>query len=94
MALATVFGIVYAALRKREIDTGEEAAVTRAYLAANVLFYGFLFVGILFFWSWANLLNPGFTALGADAASAIWGIVDVSLPLLCGALGIALIRAR
>ena len=94
MALAIVFGIVYAALRKREIDTDDEPAVTRAYLAANTLFYGFLFVGILFFWSWANLLNPGFTALGAGAASAIWGIVDASLPLLCGAMGVALIRAR
>ena len=94
MALAVVFGIVYAALRKREIDTGDESGVTRAYLAANTLFYGFLFVGILFFWSWANLLNPGFTALGADAASAIWGVVDASLPLLCGAMGVTLIRAR
>ncbi len=94
MALAIVFGIVYAALRKREVDADDEPGVTRAYLAANTLFYGFLFVGILFFWSWANLLNLGFTALGADAASAIWGIVDASLPLLCGPMGITLIRAR
>lgn len=92
MALAVVFGVVYAALRKRAVDA--EPAVTRAYLAANALFYGFLFVGILFFWSWANYRNPGFTAVGADAASVVWGIVDALLPLLCGAMGVTLIRAR
>ena len=48
----------------------------------------------LFFWSWANYRIPGFTGAGADAASMIWGIVDALLPLLCGAMGVALIRAR
>ena len=94
MALAIVFGIAYAALRKRVVDADTEQGVTRAYLAANALFYGFLFVGILFFWSWANYRSPGFTAVGADAASVVWGIVDALLPLLCGAMGVALIRAR
>ena len=94
MALAVVFGIAYAALRKRVVDTDDEQLVTRRYLAANTLFYGFLFVGILFFWSWANYRSPHFTALGPDAASVVWGIVDASLPLLCGAMGVALIRAR
>ena len=94
MALAVVFGVAYAALRKRMVDTGDEQGVTRAYLAANTLFYGFLFVGILFFWSWANYLSPGFTALGADAAAVIWGIVDALLPLLFGAMGVGLIRVR
>ena len=94
MALAVVFGIAYAALRKRAVDADAEPGVTRAYLAANTLFYGFLFVGILFFWSWANYRSPGFTAVGPDAASVVWGMVDALLPLLCGAMGVALIRAR
>ena len=94
MALAIVFGIAYAALRKRAVDVDAERGVTRAYLAANTLFYGFLFVAIQFCWSWARYLSPGFTALGADAASVVWGIVDALLPLLCGAMGVALIRAR
>ena len=93
--LAVVLGVIFSYIRKRSVDReGGNAPVTREFLAANTLFYGFLFVGILFFWSWANYRSPGFTAVGADAASVVWGIVDALLPLLCGAMGVALIRAR
>lgn len=99
MAMAVLFGIAYAALRKRAVDgaddeDGRRESVTRKYVSANALFYGFLFVGILFFFSWTNNLSPGFTALGPEAAAVLWGIVDAALPLLCGALGVALVRDR
>ena len=60
MVLAIVLGLVFGCMRKRGIDGGEGSAVTREYLEAHVLFYGLLFVGILFFWNFFNLHSPGF----------------------------------
>ncbi len=71
-----------------------EAGVTREYLAANIQLYGLLCVGILFFWSWFNLLMPAFTAPGDDTASLVWILIDATLPLLLGAMGIHLLRGR
>ncbi len=59
---------------------------------ANTLFYGFLFVGILFFWNWFNLHSPAFTAIGDDTVSLVWISVDAILPLLTGAMGMHLVR--
>ena len=94
-ALAVVLGVSYGYLRKRGVDQeGGNAPVSREYLAANALFYGFLFVGILFFWNWFNLLNPGFTAVGAEAVSLVWAIVDAALPLLACAMGLSLLKGE
>ena len=71
-ALAVILGVIFSCLRTRAIARkGGGAPISRAYLAANVQLYGFLFVGILFFWNWFNLLSPGFTAIGADTASLL-----------------------
>ena len=54
MVLAIVLGLVFGCMRKRSVGGEEGSAVTREYLEAHVLFYGLLFVGILFFWNFFN----------------------------------------
>ncbi|MCY4426434.1 MAG: hypothetical protein OXC05_05330 [Halieaceae bacterium] len=92
MSVALGIGIVYGYLRKSRADSGGNG-VTREYLAANTLFYGFLFVSILFFCNWFNLHSPAFTAIGDEAISLVWIIIDATLPLLTGAMGIHLVRS-
>lgn len=91
MIVALVVGIACAHLRKRRADR-DGGGVTREYLAANALFYGFLFVAILFFWNWFNLHSPDFTAIGDETISLVWIVVDALLPLVTGAMGIHLAR--
>ena len=94
MALAILLGLIFGCMRKREVDReGSAAPVTRDFLAANTLFYGLLFVGILFFYNWFNLLSPAYTAMGPDAVSVVWALVDAVLPLLLGAQGMTLLRS-
>ena len=94
-ALAVLLGVAAAWQCKRAVDKeGEDGPVSRAFLIANTLFFGLLFVGILFFWNWFNLLSPGFTAIPPETVSLVWIIVDAALPLLWGATGVALLRGR
>ena len=92
MALAIALGLIFGYIRKKGVDGSD--AITREYLAANTLFYGLLFIGILFFWNWFNLLSSTFTAIGEETVSLVWILIDASLPLLLGAMGISLLRAN
>ena len=89
-ALTVILGVIFAYIRKRDVDGEGGAVVTREFLTANTIFYGFLFIGIIFFWNWFNLLSPAFNAVGPDVVSLTWIIIDACLPLLAGALGIHL----
>ena len=91
-ALAVVLGVICCYIRKRSVAYDGEAPITRECLAAHALFYGFLFVGILFFWNWFNLLSPEFTTVGTDTSDLVWGFINAALPLLAGTLGLALLR--
>ena len=91
-ALAVVLGVICGYIRKKSVAHDGEAPITRECLAAHALFYGFLFVGILFFWNWFNLLSPEFTAVGTDTSDLVWGFINAALPLLAGTLGLALLR--
>ena len=91
-ALAVVLGVLFGYIRKRGVDLEGGAPMTREFLAANTLFYGFLFVGILFFWNWFNILSPAYTAVGTDTVSLLWGFINAALPLLSGAMGLSLLR--
>lgn len=87
-AAAVLMGILYSHSRKRAARLEKESPVTVGYLGANVVFYGFLFVGILFFFNWFGLFRvDSFTAVEASATSIIWLLVDAGFPLLAGALG-------
>ncbi|MCE2440351.1 MAG: hypothetical protein J4F39_13090 [Candidatus Latescibacteria bacterium] len=94
MVLAIVLGLVFGCMRKRSIGGDDGSAVTREYLEAHVLFYGLLFVGILFFWNFFNLHSPGFTAIAPETVSAVWIVIDAALPLILGAMGASLLRSR
>ena len=92
-ALAVVLGVIFGYARKRSAGKeGDSAPITREYLVSNTQFYGFLFVGILFFWNWFNILSPDFTGVGAETISLVWGFIDTALPLLAVAMGIHLAR--
>ena len=94
MALAIALGVLFGYSRKKAADReGGSAEVTREFVAANVQFYGFLFVGILFFWNWFILFSPTFTAAGGDTISLVWILIDATLPLLTGAMGMFLLRS-
>ena len=91
MALALVLGLIFASMRKRSLESaGLDRIVTRRYFEANLLFYGFLLIAMLFFWNWFDLL------VDADPQDTdhniVWIIVDTVAPLLWGALGIFLLR--
>ena len=93
MAVAVVLGVIFSYIRKRGVDReGGGAPVTREFLAANTLFYGFLFVGILFFWNWFNVQSAAFTAVGMDSIALVWAFIDAALPLLSGAMGLSLLK--
>ena len=85
MALAILLGLRMTYVRKKAV--GGDGEVTRTYLVSNTLFYGFLFVGIMFLWNWFTLLSPGYSAAGSDTNSLVWILIDASLPLLMGATG-------
>ena len=93
MVLAIALGVIFGYLRKKASDSeGDSGTVTREFVAANVQFYGFLCVGIMFFWNWFILDSPEFTAVGAETASLVWILIDATLPLLTGAMGVFLLR--
>ena len=96
MGLAIVLGLIVGYPRmKRASSAGPDASVTWERLAATTMFYGFLGVGILFFWSWFNTMSvsadfaPG---KGENVSALVWMIIDTLLPLLLGATGVSLLR--
>ena len=93
MAVAIVLGVLFGYSRKKAADNAEDnGGVTREFVAANVQFYGFLCVGIMFFWNWFILYSPKYTAAGAETVSLVWILIDATLPLLTGAMGVFLLR--
>lgn len=96
MGLAIVLGLIVGYPRmKRASSAGPDAPVTWERLAATTMFYGFLGVGILFFWSWFNTMSisAGFApGKGENVSALVWMIIDTLLPLLLGATGVSLLR--
>ncbi len=90
MVLSIVLGVFYSYIRTR--DAGSDTLVTREYLVANIQLYGFLFVGIMFFWNWFQVSNDRYTSIGIDVHALIWLFIDAALPLLAVTLGLHLAR--
>ena len=89
LAAAILLGCGAAYVLKRR--TEGDGTVSRAWIAANVHFYGFLAVAMLFFWNWFNVLNPAFAGTHPAVVSATWTVIDVAMPLLSLSLGRRLI---
>jgi hypothetical protein len=93
MFVPLALGVAFGYARKRAVEAGGgDGAVTREFVAANVQFYGGLFFGIMFLLNWFAQITPTFTAIGGDAASLVWMILDAGLPLLWGSMGMFLLR--
>ena len=92
-ALSVVLGVIFGYLRKRASDAAGGAEVSWGRIAANVLFYGFVFVGVIFLWNWFGAISDRqFSVAGDGTIWLMWRLVFSTLPLLSGALGVALLR--
>ena len=91
-AFATVLGVIFGYARMRRSGDGGRATVTREFLAANTQFFGVLFLGILFFFNWFNLLSSDFNAVGPDAVALVWIAIDAGLPLIWFPMGLNLAK--
>lgn len=93
MALSIVLGIWFAyQMKSSDADRASSGGITRGLAFSNLLFYGFLYVAILFFWNWFMHLNPGAPSPDGGKVLLVWLIVDAGLPLLAGSLGFHLVR--
>ena len=91
-AISIVLGLIFSYVRMKKVS---ESSSVQEFIAANTLFYGFMFAAILFFWNWFGILNAEtYTAIGRETRSTIWIIFDALLPLLNGAIGMHLVRSN
>ena len=95
MAITLALGVIFGYIHKSDVDSeGTGGNVTREFFIANTLFYGFLFVSILFFWNWFIHLSPAAPPQEAGKVLLVWLLVDATLPLLAGAMGMHLLRGH
>ena len=90
-AISIILALIFGYMRMRSV--GSDASV-QEFIAANTLFYGFIFTAIIFFWNWFGILGIGsdFT-VSMDTRSLVWILFDAILPPLNIAMGIHLLRA-
>ncbi len=91
-AISIILGLIFGYIRMSRV--GADSSV-QEFIAANTLFYGFIFTAILFFWNWFGIMGfaSDFTAVGMDTRSLVWILFDAILPPLNIAMGIHLLRA-
>ena len=92
-AISIIVGLEFGYHRMRRARENPSA---KEFIAANTLFYGFVFVGILFFWNWFGICKAAkdFTAVSPDVRSLVWIFFDALLPVLNTAMGIHLLRPQ
>jgi hypothetical protein len=90
-AISIVLGLIFSYIRMNNI--GKNSSV-QEFIAANTLFYGFMFAAIIFFRNWFGIIEAGknFTAVTPETRSIVWIIFNALLPLLNGAMGAHLLR--
>ena len=90
-AISVILGLIFGYIRMSGV--GADSSV-QEFIAANTLFYGFIFTAIIFFWNWFGIMRlEEFTAVGMDTRSLVWILFDAILPPLNIAMGIHLLRA-
>ena len=91
-AISIILGLIFGYIRMSRV--GADSSV-QEFIAANTLFYGFIFVAIIFFWNWFGIMGVAseFTPVGMDTRSLVWILFDAILPPLNIAMGIHLLRA-
>ena len=90
--ISIILGLIFAYIRMSR--AGKDASV-QEFIAANTLFFGFLFVAIIFFWNWFGISSMGqdFTAVSGDTRGTVWILFAATIPLLNGAMGAHLLRS-
>ncbi len=90
--ISIILGVIFGYIRMRR--AGADASV-QEFIAANTLFYGFMFAAIIFLWNWFGISDIGqdFTGVDHGTRSLVWILLDATLPLLNGAMGVHLLRA-
>ena len=88
-------GALFTYLRKRGLDAeGAGGAITWDRLSASALFYGFLFIGILFFWDLGAQFNWDTFAPGSEGIyGAAWIVIYALFAPLAITLGLRMQRA-
>ena len=91
-AISIIVGLIFSCIHMSRLS---ENSSVQEFIGANSLFYGFIFVAIIFFWNWFGISGVGsdFTAVGMDTRSLIWILFDAILPPLNIAMGISLLRS-
>lgn len=91
-AIAIILGLIFGYIRLSGV--GPDSSV-QEFIAANTLFYGFIFTAILFFWNWFGIMDVAsdFTAVSHGTRSLVWILFNAILPPLNIAMGIHLLRA-
>ena len=91
-AISIILGLIFGYIRMSRAGDGSSV---QEFVAANTLFYGFLFTAILFFWNWLGISGVGqdFTAVSTDTRGLVWIVFDALHPLLSGAMGAHLLRS-
>ena len=91
-AIAVLLGLIFGYIRMSAANADSGGAVTWERLAANVIFFGFIAIGIAFFWSWFTLLSGGNFAMDPAARAVVWLAYDAVMPPFALALGFHLVR--
>ena len=91
-AISIILGLIFGYIRLSGV--GADSSV-QEFIAANTLFYGFIFTAILFFWNWFGIMEiaSDFTAVSHGTRGLVWILFDAMLPPLNIAMGIHLLRA-
>jgi len=91
-AISIILGLIFGYIRLSGV--GPDSSV-QEFIAANTLFYGFIFTGIIFFWNWFGIMGVAsdFTAISHGTRGLVWILFDAILPPLNIAMGISLLRA-
>ena len=91
-AISIILGLIFGYTRMRRV--GADSSV-QEFIAANTLYYGFIFTAIMFFWNWFGIMDfaSDFTAVSHGTRGLVWILFDAILPPLNIAMGIHLLRA-
>ena len=91
-AISIILGLIFSCIHMSHIS---ENSSVQEFIGANSLFYGFIFVAIIFFWNWFGIMEiaSDFTAVSHGTRGLVWILFDAILPPLNIAMGISLLRA-
>ena len=92
MAVAMVAVLVAHWVRKHKLDSGgQDGAMTREYLEANLSFYATALLTVWFFWNWFDAIMAGGEQQG-QTNRIIWAFIDPLFIVLTGITGCYLWR--